>query len=220
MPPLPRAFLEHTELGVLCGIALPAPEAVPEAALAALAGEERAYVETLRGHRRVEWIGGRLALREAAAALGHELGPVLSGPRREPLLPPELSGSIAHKRRLAVALVAPRARGTVGVDLEEPLPARPSIARMVLRPEEREAVEALPEAERWPALLARFAVKEAIYKAVHPRVGRFVGYAEAEVRLAEPPEVSLHLTQGEGPFVVEARRWDREGLVLVGVRIR
>jgi 4'-phosphopantetheinyl transferase EntD len=208
--PTPYALLrsEPRPFGHLCAVALPqAPFEVPAAALAALQGGEVAHALTLGGPRRAEWVGGRHALRHAAAALGVALGEVLPGPRGQPTLPDGLTASISHKRGLALALVAPRAAGFIGVDLEELLPERLGVARHVLRPEELLGWEQLPEADRWPELRDRFTAKEALYKALHPVLNRFVGFDEAA--LTRRPDggfdVAWHLKSAERVQVTEVR---------------
>jgi len=221
--PFATAFAETTPFGELVGVHLPPGmgDEVPPAVLEALFPEERAYAESVRARRRVEWCGGRLALRLAIERLGVAPRAVPRGERGQPLLPGGLTGSVSHKRRLAAALVARADAGTVGLDLEELHPERMSIASRVLRPEEEGEVLALPEGERWRSLATRFAVKEAVYKAIHPHVNRYVRFSEAAVRL-EPgaaPAVSLHLEGGEGPFRLEARVETRAGLLAAVVRV-
>lgn len=212
--------VEPTDLGVVVAVALPPAAApVPAEVLALLPDEERALAAGFRGFRAPEWVGGRLALRRAAReALGIELPPVGTGPRREPLLPAGVAGSVAHKRGLAVAIAAADAAGTIGIDLEDPAPERAGIERLVLTPAE---LAALPAADRWAGVIGRFAVKEALYKALHPHVRRYVGFLEAEVALgAGGPVVSLRLTAGEGPFAVEARlRTVADGRLLALARV-
>lgn len=194
---------------------------MPPWAFDALHPLERELALSLAPRRRGEWIGGRLALRGAASELGIDLEPVLRGPRGEPLLPAGWSGSISHKRRLAVALIAPAAAGTLGLDLEELLPERMAIRQKILRPEEEEEILSLPEALRWDAVLARFALKEAVYKALHPHVNRFVGFLEAAVEgeAEREPRVVLYLREAEGDFRVEALAERREGLLIAQVRL-
>ena len=136
-----------------------------------------------RGRRQPEWVGGRLAARAAAEALGVELGAVLVGPRREPVASPGWTVSVSHKHALVVALVAKADGATVGVDLEGDAREHLLISDRVLRPEERAVVEALPEAMRWNEVMVRFATKEAVYKALAPRLGRFMGFDEARVEV-------------------------------------
>lgn len=184
--PFSLAFARSSKFGELAAIHLPAGvQAVTNEVLARLDPDERAIAAGLRGRRQIEFTGGRLAWR----ALRGDLGPLRSGERGEPLCPPGFSVSVTHKQDLAIALVGSAADGTLGLDLEGDGRARMTIAERVLRPEEREAVALLPEAEQWPAVLLRFALKEAAYKAIHPHLLRFVGFQEALVTL-EPGNVA------------------------------
>lgn len=221
--PFSLAFAETTPFGELVGIHLPPGLAdSAEGALTRLHPEEREIALAFGGRRRIEFCGGRLALRLARERLGFGSGPVPRGERGEPLLPTGLTASVSHKRRLAAALVAHADAGTVGLDLEELAPARMSIAGRVLLPEEERALKALPEAERWEALAARFAIKEAVYKAIHPHVNRYVRFSEAQVLLetGAAPRVALCLEGGEGPFDLEARLERRGGILAAQVRAR
>lgn len=209
--------------GVIATLPLPeGKEPVPEGVLARLHPEERRLALAFAGRRQIEWTGGRLALRSAADHLGLTLGPVGRGERGEPLLPEGLTASVSHKRRLAAAALALDGAGTIGLDVEELGPPRMLIADRVLLPEEAEAIDALPDAERWPALLRRFAAKEAVYKALHPHVRRYVSFHEAELREQGAGElsVSLRLARGEGPFEVEARCWGEGDWIWAMARVR
>lgn len=137
-------------------------------------------------------------------------------------MPAGLVGSVAHKTRLAVALVDVSEGQTVGVDLEELDRPRPKIARLVLRPEERAAVDALEPLHQWQAIATAFSIKESIFKAIDPYVRRYVGFQEASVDLQESERtlVRLELAQGEGPFCLDARWSLVDGHVLTSVRAR
>lgn len=161
-------------------------------------------------------------MRGAAAQLGHQLNAILPNEGGGPVLPNALSGSISHKRDLAIGLVSQSSFGTLGVDLEDYTPARLSIAEHVLVPEEIQMIADLPENRRWIALLVRFSIKESIYKALHPHVNRYVGFHEA---IVEPDiqgcaGVVLKLSRKEGPFHVEARYEWLHGRLLTSARIR
>lgn len=193
-----EAFVRVTPFGVLAGFHL------PDAADASIPGElhddEKAHAETLVAHKRVAWIGGRLAFWRAASELGWPRGALRNGPGGELLLPDGLTGSISHKTSLAVALVAraDATGATLGVDLETAEPARPAIAEIALRIEERDALHAIPETGRWPRLVLAFSAKEALYKALHPHLKRYVRYDEASVVFSADgvPALRLHLDGG------------------------
>jgi 4'-phosphopantetheinyl transferase EntD len=207
--------------GIIAGVALPGDgAAVPGVVLDLLHPSERGVAEGMRGYRQCSFVGGRLAARAAMQGLGRSPAPVLPDPRGAPLAPDDLSVSISHKNHLAVAIVARSSLGSLGIDLEVLSPARPGIARRVLRPEELAAVEALPEDRQWTGTVVRFAIKEAIYKALAPRQKRYIGFEEASVApgVNGDAEVTLHLAEGPHPASLEARYTWLDGAVLATVR--
>jgi 4'-phosphopantetheinyl transferase EntD len=210
-------------------VAIP-EEAPPSAVSAALTPEERAFSCSLPPARHATWVAGRLALASALSALGAPRAPLLATARGAPLLPPGFVGSVSHKLRLAVALAAVDEGAHVGIDVEELAPLRVDISSRVLAEPEMVVVEGMPAEGRSRAVLIRFSIKEAIYKALDPFVQRYVGFKEAQVDLGPPAkmgdtpmppvEVRLSLAQGEGPFAVEATWTEIEGVVVSTARIR
>jgi enterobactin synthetase component D len=209
--------------GILVGISLPdAPLEPPRAVLERLHPKEREVAAGIRGYRLVSWVGGRLAAREALDEFQRGDAPLLSDARGAPIGPRGLTVSLSHKRTLAVALVARSELGSVGIDLEELGPARLSIQDRVLTESERKAIQALPPERQWMALLLRFTVKEAIYKALAPDLERYVGFEEAEVTPAVDGTAAVAMKlQGDAPPVaVEARYSWFDHHVLATVRAR
>jgi enterobactin synthetase component D len=149
----------------------------PIAALAALPDAERAHATTLGEIRRRDYIAGRGALH---LALDDFATPILADDRGAPVLPVGWVGSVSHKGVRAAALIAPAGAGWVGVDLELAAAPRQDIARRILTPHEQSK---LPDRGR--AVTLRFAIKEAIYKAIDPFVRRYVGFTEVELELGE-----------------------------------
>ncbi len=134
-------------------------------------------VDDAESGRRADFLAGRLAAAEAMRRLGIEPGGVLGRtPDGAPAWPDDIAGSISHHSGIACAVVSEDARG-VGVDIA------PLLAEAQLRAVTRRClVDA--ERERWQAareVAVAFAAKESIYKAAHPRVGRYIGFDEAEV---------------------------------------
>lgn len=179
-----------------------------------LHAREATMADLLPLTRRGSFVGGRLAMRSAltAALDGAMVPPVLRNSRGAPVLPPGVTGSISHKRDLALAAVT-RQQETMrhlGVDLELRPTAtdleRPSIAPRILTATERaelaaERLDPLVERER---VLVHFAVKEAVYKAVDPFVARYVNFTEVEL-IVDPygtAEVALLLPE---PIVQDVR---------------
>jgi len=159
-------------------------------------------------------------LRDACGQLGVTPPPILPDDRGAPILPNGISGSISHKRNLAIGLAGAARNGSIGVDLEDYGPARPGIAGHVLTEEEVTALQDLAPDRAWIALLLRFSIKESIYKALDPFVRRYIGFKEAVVHpdLQGGASVRLELAGGEGPFHLDARYEWISGRLLTSVR--
>lgn len=170
---------------------------------------------------------GRLVARQALAALGAEHpAPILKDDRGAPRVPTPLSLSLSHKDEVAAALVSMEGQAHVGVDLE-PLSERErarDIASHVLTEGELAELSGMDEDARRREVLVRFALKEALYKALDPFVRRYVGFLEVEARTAgdgEEREASftLGLPPPEGPFVVTGRLLHIDELAVSLVRV-
>jgi enterobactin synthetase component D len=199
--------------------------------LATLADEERAYLETLSPMRKPSWLAGRIALHEALQDLRLDHGPILTTTRGAPELPDGAIGSISHKQTLAVGLARPKQDSLhIGIDIEPvpPLPTepgwsqRPDISSRVLTSDELAALAAIPESSRRRHVVLCFSLKEALYKAINPLVGRYVSFKEATVVPAPDGSVAVTLTlkQQEGPFVAEARWLEISGHLLTTACVR
>ena len=91
--------------------------------------------------------------------------------------------------------------GGIGVDLELEQRVTDELARRVLLKRERERL-----VERdWPTML--FAAKEAVYKAVNPLVGEYLGFADVEISASTDGTYRAAMTRrGESKSAVEAGR--------------
>jgi len=176
-----------------------------DAALAALPAAERARAAALAERRRAEYVAGRTALHLALPTAE----PILSDDRGAPILPAGWVGSVSHKAAWAAALVAPVGAGQLGVDIELAAPPRGDIARRILTEGEQAQ---LPDRGR--AVTLRFAIKEAIYKALDPYVRRYVGFTEVELALAGD-EVAVTTSL---PFAIEATWREHAGHWLATAR--
>jgi 4'-phosphopantetheinyl transferase EntD len=208
------------------------PEEVDETVLATLVPEERKFVSTLASGRQPSWIAGRLALREAFRDLGIEPGPILATQRGAPALPPDLVGSISHKRTLAVGLAARReSSARIGVDLESNPPssssaeeaqARPDVRMRVLTHDELARLERVPEENRRRTVILHFSLKEALYKAIDPLIGRHVAFHEASMTPLPDGSVgiALALSENDGSFAATAFWTEIEDHFLTTARIQ
>jgi enterobactin synthetase component D len=196
--------------------------------------EEIDFLASLGPVRRPTWLAGRIAMHAALLDLGLDSGPILSTQRGAPELPAGVTGSISHKRTLAVALAARQQDSlSLGVDIE-PIPAipasltepnwdnRPDISSRVMTPPELAILATVPDSLRRREIVLHFSIKEALYKAINPLIGRYVSFQEATVLPASDGSVAvtLNLTKHEGPFLVEARWSEIDGHLLTTAAVR
>lgn len=177
-------------------------------ALAALPAAEQTFARTLGDVRRRELIAGRTALH---LALGDFTIALLADDRGAPILPPGWVGSVSHKGALAAAIVAPAGAGTVGIDLELAAPSRLDIAQRILTPREQAQ---LPDRGR--AVTLRFAIKEAIYKAIDPMLRRYVGFTEVELDVGDGEAAAT----SNLPVAIEAAWREHAGYWLATARAK
>jgi 4'-phosphopantetheinyl transferase EntD len=78
-------------------------------------------------------------------------------------------------------VAAPADGWTVGVDLERRAPRTIDLSRRVLTDRELAALADRDDDARRRAVVQAFAIKEAIYKAIDPFLGRYVGFREVAV---------------------------------------
>jgi 4'-phosphopantetheinyl transferase EntD len=139
--------------------------------------------------------------------------PVLADERGAPILPAGVTGSISHKGDVAAAIGGAAAGGFLGIDIERAAAPRLDIAQRILTERERALLPRDP-AERGRAVTLRFAVKEAIYKAVHPVLRRYVGFTEVELdETGDTFAVSSAL-----PLVIDVAWTEHQGLWLATAR--
>lgn len=162
------------------------PSSLSAASLLSRIHPEEAALARAWGERRQRtYAMGRLVARSALVALGGDVaGPILHDDRGAPRLAAPLSLSLSHKDEVAAALVEHHDGSRIGVDVEPLTPHEHArdIASHVLTEREREQLAHLDETVRHREVLVRFALKEALYKALDPYVRRYVGFLEVEAR--------------------------------------
>ena len=198
--------------GLCSGVHIPPWQgALPDEALGRLSGEEQRYATALAQGRQSTWVAGRIAMRRALQRLGVKADSTLPDDRGAPILPSTVVGSISHKRTLAVAMVSEAAGWTLGVDLEDHSAPVKGIARRVLTPREKDEIDRLSEAGRSRAVLLRFSLKEAIYKAIDPFVKRYVGFREVSVWPADNGSAAVAIHFVSDPALAVETCWMEYG---------
>lgn len=134
--------------------------------------------------RRAEFIAGRLCARRALWLLdGRDTTPGMNDDR-SPCWPGDCVGAITHNDGWAAALAAPRqAYLGLGLDAERLLDTAQAIrlARRVLTPAEAARLDRLPESEIGLMVTAAFSLKESLFKALYPVVGKMFHFQAAEL---------------------------------------
>jgi 4'-phosphopantetheinyl transferase EntD len=156
------------------------PAAVTEGELMAA---ELAAIERAVPKRRREFAAGRHCSRLALARLGIEGFPILPGPRREPLWPSGIVGSITHCDSFAAASVARAGElRSIGVDAEPAGPLPEGVGPIVCSPDElRWVARRAGDGVAWDKLV--FSAKESVYKAWFPLTKRWLDYQDVAVEL-------------------------------------
>lgn len=170
---------------------------LPPQAAQALAG----LTANMADRRRDEFMAGRLcaarALRRAGVA--SEAMPasgILPIDGRLPVWPAGWVGSISHGRRWAIAGVADASDCDVlGLDLQDLIGARAmgNVQSLVASDAELRRLDAW--CDRQHALTLLFSAKEALYKALYPRLRVFQEFDAAELSAAAAGEIWLTLTR-------------------------
>ena len=157
---------------------------------ASFAAQGMALPASLQGaapKRLGEFLAGRLAAREALRPFGLAGSTVAIGSAREPLWPAGMEGSISHSQLAGqgVALCGVRpAQGGMGLDLEAWLEAGQAAQLWpgIVDEDEWGRLEAGARAlglDRARGLTLVFSAKESLFKALHPRVGRYFDFLDA-----------------------------------------
>lgn len=137
-----------------------------------LPGEEATVARAIP-KRRAEFAAGRRAARAALASIGKDPVAILSDASRAPIWPSGITGSITHDQGLAlVALAETRDIDALGIDITQAAALPGQTRNSILRAPSESALGDL-EAR------AAFAIKECLFKALHPRVERFFGFDAA-----------------------------------------
>lgn len=150
--------------------------------------------------RRREFAAGRAAAHQAMRASGQTPAPLLIGPKRAPLWPAELVGSISHTRSFACAAVASEASHLgLGLDVEEDTPLSQNLWPSIASAGEQDWLRAQPDPGQAGKLL--FSAKEAAYKAQYCQSARYFGFEGMELRFGlAQSRFTARFTADQPPF--------------------
>lgn len=145
--------------------------------------EEPEHIRKAVTKRRAEFLAGRIAAMVALESLdAREVG-VATGTHRNPIWPQGYLGSISHTSERALAVVAPEGSVTyLGIDHEAMIPMNVAtkIAPQILNSDEMQLYYQLSiDFDQFCTIV--FSVKESIFKAIYPKVERYINFSEARV---------------------------------------
>lgn len=215
-------------LGEILPPQVAAVEAFDDPPDVALYPEEQALLRQAVASRRQEFGTTRWCARQALATLGLPPAAILPGPRRAPLWPDGVVGSMTHCAGYrAAALAHARDIAAIGIDAEPHEPLPDGVRDVVVGREEAPALAGLMTAEpgtSWDKLL--FSAKESVYKAWFPLTGRWLGFKDAVVSIDPAGGTFTAALLVPGP-VLDGReltefsgRWlARNGLVITSVTV-
>ena len=151
--------------------------------------EEEQYVLNAVTARRAEFATGRFCARKILAKLGYAEIAIPVGPKREPLWPKNISGSISHDRGIAVAVIsADQNISGLGIDLlglESRIEGTGSglIANKSEISSVGEMLYSIPgcEFQNVNPLLLIFSAKESAIKAISPSLEHYLDFREIHV---------------------------------------
>jgi len=130
--------------------------------------------------RKVEFLSGRYCAKNVLQKNWNFNGEQLGiGPNREPLFPDHILGSISHSLSTAICVTAcAKKHNAIGVDLEEILNKKSmkEIEGQVFCSQEKKMI-----GNDLLLATAVFSLKEAYFKAIGPKLGKFFGFEAIEV---------------------------------------
>jgi 4'-phosphopantetheinyl transferase EntD len=194
---------------------------------AVLFPEETALIDGAAEARRAEFATARECARQALRRIGAPEAPILRGPKREPLWPAGIVGSITHCKGYRAAAVARTSDMlTIGIDAEPHAAIPDRVAQRVLVEAEREwMTQASGRGQvgvHWDRLI--FSAKESVYKAWFPLVRRWLGFDDATVSIdpaAGTFQARLLIAPPAGvPAEFHGRFLIEDGLVLTAIAVR
>jgi 4'-phosphopantetheinyl transferase EntD len=154
--------------------------------------EEEALLGAAVASRRAEFTTARHCARQALRSLGVPEGPILRGPKREPLWPTGIIGSITHCTGYRAAAVARTTEVlTIGIDAEPHAAIPDRVELRILDDAERAWIASAPSGIHWDRLI--FSAKESVYKAWYPLAQTWLGFEDARIAI-DPVAGAFHAT--------------------------
>ncbi|AWF80764.1 4'-phosphopantetheinyl transferase [Microbulbifer sp. A4B17] len=143
--------------------------------------------------RRAEFLAGRGCAHFALNKLGTPVTEIPVGSNRCPIWPEGIQASITHAGNRAICAVSTTSLG-LGVDYEKIITEKTAIeikSNIVSDAEEKLLSETGLPLENW--LTVAFSIKESLFKALYPKVGKYFDFLDAEITKLFPQQQKLEL---------------------------
>lgn len=147
--------------------------------------------------RKAEYLAVRYAAQRVLKTFGCGETPGIS-PDRSPVWPSGWCGSLSHSGECALAVVAPKKSGvTPGIDIEFFAPKTMEKTAHMFTSAEEQYLLANSGIDYATALLITFSIKESLFKALYPEIGRYFDFDAAKVCEIDilAHRITLELTQ-------------------------
>jgi 4'-phosphopantetheinyl transferase EntD len=132
-----------------------------------------------------EFAAGRLCARRALAEFGVDDFGIAVGENRQPIWPPNLTGSITHTTGFCAAVVAERrCAAALGIDTEIVGDVDPKIWTRICLPGEMAWIRSLPSGQQAAAVTLVFSAKEAFYKCQYPMLQERLDFSAVSIAVA------------------------------------
>ena len=184
--------------------------------------EELVLLERAAEARRAEFATARHCARQALRRIAVADAPIVRGPKREPMWPAGVVGSITHCTGYRAAAVARASEMlTIGIDAEPHAALPKGVDRRVLDDEERAWIAQASAGTHWDRLV--FSAKESVYKAWFPLAQGWLGFDEATIAI-DPVAGTFHahllIDPPNGvPAAFDGRYLIDDGLVVTAIAV-
>lgn len=161
--------------------------------------------------RRAEYLASRALVRHALCRLGGGPWILANDADRAPVWPAGISGSLSHSpQKIALLLAKTESGKLLGIDCEQVIRADTAEAiqeNIITLQEKRVLMQSgLPFPE---ALTVAFSLKESLYKALYPRLKKYMSFNQSEIVFCSPMarKVLLRLTTSHNDDFPQGREF-------------
>ncbi len=156
--------------------------------------------------RQIDFFAGRLLAKLALKKLGSDHTSVTIGTHREPVWPSSFVGSITHSRNIVAVLVVNHNDLLVGIDIEHKIASDQCDSLADILNDRELSTLAQTGLDKAESYTLGFSVKETLFKAVFPRVNRYLEFNQSTLQGYDHKQrrvdIELHVDGVSSQYVV------------------